>query len=73
MTEQRDCIQLDQYRLDLPHDWASTNEERIDLYPFNSKKKTHADILYNSKSWLPKGVYVDREYTAEIECQGKLL
>ena len=26
------------------------------------EKKSHADILYSSKSWLPKGVYVDREY-----------
>ena len=37
------------------------------------EKKSHADILYSSKSWLPKGIYVDREYTLEIECQRKLL
>ena len=37
------------------------------------EKKSHADVLYESKSWLPKGVYIDREYTDEVEKQRKLL
>ena len=37
------------------------------------EKKTHADVLYESKSWLPKGVYIDKEYTNEVEKQRKLL
>ena len=37
------------------------------------EKKSHANILYSSKSWLPKGVYVDGEYTLEKEHQRKLL
>ena len=37
------------------------------------EKKSHADVLYESKSWLPKGVYIDKEYTDEVEKQRKLL
>ena len=37
------------------------------------KKKAHADTLFKSKGWLPRGVYVDREYTDEVENQRKLL
>ena len=29
------------------------------------EKKSHVDILFESKSWLPRGVYIDREYTQE--------
>ena len=31
------------------------------------EKKSHAETLYQSKKHLPKGIYVDREYTEEIE------
>ena len=37
------------------------------------EKKAHADILFQSKSWLPCGVYIDREYTQEVENKRKLL
>ena len=37
------------------------------------ERKSHADMLYESKSWLPHGVYIDRPYTDEIEKQRKLL
>ena len=37
------------------------------------EKKSHADQLFESKSWLPKGIYVDKEYTQEVENQCKLL
>ena len=37
------------------------------------EKKSHADILFKSKSWLPRGVYIDREYTQEVENKRKLL
>ena len=37
------------------------------------EKKSHADVLFESKSWLPCGVYIDQEYTPEIEGQQKLL
>ena len=33
----------------------------------------HADVLLESKLWLPWGVYIDREYTPEVENQCKLL
>ena len=32
------------------------------------EKRSHAETLYQSKKHLPKGIYVDREYTEEIEC-----
>ena len=31
------------------------------------EKKSHAETLYQNKKHLPKGIYVDREYTDEIE------
>ena len=31
------------------------------------EKKSHAETLFQSKKHLPKGIYVDREYTDEIE------
>ena len=37
------------------------------------EKRSHADILFESKSWLPGGVYIDREYTQEVENKCKLL
>ena len=37
------------------------------------EKKSHADILFKGKSWLPRGVYIDREYTQEVENKCKLL
>ena len=37
------------------------------------EKKSHAETLYQSKKHLPKGIYVDREYTEEIECSRRLL
>ena len=37
------------------------------------EKKAHADILFESKSWLPCRVYKDREYTQEVENKCKLL
>ena len=37
------------------------------------EKKSHADVLFESKSWLPYGVYIDQKYTQEIENQCKLL
>ena len=37
------------------------------------EKKDHADVLFKSKSWLPKGIFVNKEYTQEIENQQRLL
>ena len=37
------------------------------------EKKSQTDQLFESKSWLPKGIYVDKEYTQEVENQCKLL
>ena len=37
------------------------------------EKKTHVDILFKSKSWFPWGVYIDREYTQEVDNKWKLL
>ena len=37
------------------------------------EKKSHAETLYQSKKHLPKGIYVDREYTEEIEHSRRLL
>ena len=48
-----------------------TGKNRPILIAF--KKKAHTDILFKSKSWLPRGVYIDREYTQEVENKCKLL
>ena len=37
------------------------------------EKKRHADTLYESQEWLPRGVHVDREFNQDIEDQRKLL
>ena len=37
------------------------------------EKKSHADVLFENRSWLPRGMFLDREYTAEVEHQRKLL
>ena len=37
------------------------------------EKKDHADVLMESKGWLPRGVYIDCEYMQDIENQRKLL
>ena len=37
------------------------------------EKKGHVETLFESKKHLPKGVYVDREYTEDIEKTRKLL
>ena len=66
MTGQRDCIQLDRYQLDLPHDWASTNEEKIDLYPSNLKK-SHMQTSYTAAK-----VGYQKEYMSTESTQLKL-
>ena len=35
--------------------------------------KQHADILLENRSYLPKGIFVDREYTKEVESNRRLL
>ena len=72
MIELKDFIQPDQYQSDPLLDWANINVEKIGP-SLQFEKKSHANILYNSKSWLPKGVYVDKEYTPDVEYQRKLL
>ena len=37
------------------------------------EKKSHAETLFQCKKHLPKGIYVDREYTEETERSRKLL
>ena len=37
------------------------------------EKKSHADTLYNNRSFLPEGVFVDREYTQEVEENRRIL
>ena len=37
------------------------------------EKKSHAEILFQSKKHLPKGIYVDREYTNEVEQSRRIL
>ena len=37
------------------------------------EKKSHADVLFENRSWLPRGMFLNREYTAEVEHQRKLL
>ena len=37
------------------------------------EKKSHADTLFDSKKQLPDGVYIDREFTPEIENRRKIL
>ena len=36
------------------------------------ERKSHADVLYESKSWLPRGVYIDKQYTEDVEKQRKI-
>ena len=35
--------------------------------------KSSADFLYENKRKLPKGLYVDREYNAEVEKERRIL
>ena len=37
------------------------------------EKQSHVETLYHNKKHLPKGIYVDREYTEEIERSRKIL
>ena len=37
------------------------------------EKKSHADTLYNNRSFLPEGVFVDCEYTQEVEENRRVL
>ena len=37
------------------------------------ERKSHADTLYNNKKNLPEGIYVDREFTPEVEEKRKIL
>ena len=37
------------------------------------EKKSHMETLYRNKKHLPKGIYMDREYTAETEKSRKIL
>ena len=37
------------------------------------ERKSHAEVLYESKSWLPHGVFIDKQYTEDVENQRKLL
>ena len=37
------------------------------------EKKSHADTLFENKKNLPEGIYVDREFTPDIEEKRKIL
>ena len=43
------------------------------LLSVNFDKKSDVETLYRNKKHLPKGIYVDREYTAETEKSRKIL